>query len=140
MASVNLDYPDLIECAMQRANICGAFRSYGLWTYPGYHAWHFAGTWFTFRHSRIFGELDWRNVHQDFMGVEAWPGIVPLEESACLFYDRANTAHLYSREFWKSNITPSLEWWQKSLGRCGLTPAAHYDSESRLAIGDPLCK
>jgi hypothetical protein len=124
MAQANLDYPELVECALSRANICGAFRSHGLWAFPGYHNWHYAGTWFTFRHSRIFGELDWRNVHQDFMGVEAWPGIVPLAESACLFYDGANTAHLYSPDFQRDNIAPAMKWWHKSLQKCGLVPAS----------------
>ncbi len=134
MAAANLDYPQLVECAFKsgdgRVNICGAFRSHGLWSFPGYHNWHFAGTWFTFRHSRIFAGhdvgdgLDWRNIHQNFMGVEAWPGVIPLAESACLFYDNANTAHLYSNEFWRDNITPAMENWRASLAKCGLRPAA----------------
>jgi hypothetical protein len=124
MAAANLDYPRLLECCFANgANIAGAFRSHGLWNFPGYHNWHYAGTWFTFRHSRIFGQLDWRNIHQNFMGVEAWPGIVPAAESACLFFDNADTAHLYSNEFWRDIITPSLAWWHRSLQQCGLTPA-----------------
>lgn len=122
MAAANLDYPELIACAMSSANICGAFRSHGLWAFPGYHNWHFAGTWFTFRHSRIFGELDWRNIHQNFMGVEAWPGIVPVAESACLFFDHANTAHLYSTDFQRNNIAPALRFWHANLAKCGLRP------------------
>ncbi len=123
MAAANLDYPRLLECFAERgANICGAFRSHGLWAFPGYHNWHFAGTWYTFRHSRIFGELSWRNIHQDFMGCESWPGIVPVAESACLFYDNANTAHLYSTDFQRDHIAPALKWWHHSLAKCGLTP------------------
>ena len=123
MATANLDYPQLVECCFSSgANIVGAFRSHGLWSFPNYHNWHFAGTWFQFRHSRIFGELPWREVHQNFMGVEAWPGIVPVAESRCLFFDNANTAHLYSPEFWRDIVTPSLAWWHKSLKKCGLSP------------------
>jgi hypothetical protein len=122
MAAANLDYPELIECAMQRAHICGAFRSHGLWTFPGYHGYHFAGTWFTFRHSRIFGELDWLNIHPTFFGVEAWPGIVPKAESFCLFFDQGHTAHLYDNGYWRDNITPSLKYWRKSLEDEGLHP------------------
>jgi hypothetical protein len=116
MAAANLEYPELIDCALNRFAIAGAFRSYGLWDFPGYHNWHFAGTWFTFRHDVGFG-LDWRNIHQDFTGVEAWPGIFRPEESFCLFYDKANTADLYNREFWRDYITPSLKWWRRSLQR-----------------------
>lgn len=122
MAAANLDYPQLVECALSVGNICGAFRSMGLWGFPGYHNWHFAGTWFTFNHHKIFGELDWQNIHQNFMGVEAWPGIVPIEESVCLFFDNANTAHLYSVEFQKEMIWPAMRYWNKSLSKCGLMP------------------
>jgi hypothetical protein len=118
MADACLSYPALVDRCFERgANICGAFRSHGLWSFPGYHNWHFAGTWFWFRNSRA-AELDWRNVHQNFMGIEAWPGIFPLEESACLFFDNANTAHLYSPDYWKTNITPALKWWHGKLAKC----------------------
>jgi hypothetical protein len=123
LAAANLDYPELVACALERGNICGAFRSQGLWSFPDYHNWHFAGTWFTFRHSRIFGgEIGWRDVHPNFMGVEAWPGLVPFEESVCLFFDNANTAHLYSTEFQRRNIAPAMEHWEAALRGCGLTP------------------
>src|SRR5579872_2701600 len=121
MAAACLDYPQLVDCALSRANVCGAFRSFGLWDYPGYHNWHFAGTWFWFNNSRAI-ELDWRNVNQDFMGVEAWPGIFPKDESRCLFYDNANTAHLYDNEFWKYSIAPAIRHWRNSLAKCGLIP------------------
>lgn len=125
MASANFDYPELVECfAQQGKNIIGAFRSHGLWAFPHYHNWHYAGTFFTFRHSRIFGELPWSNVHQDFMGVEAWPGIVPVAESACLFFDHANTAHLYNGDFQNTVIDPAMERWHVNIQKCGLVPAS----------------
>lgn len=134
MAAANLDYPELVDCMFATGkNIVGAFRSHGLWAFPGYHNWHYAGSWFTFRHSRIFGELDWRNVHPNFMGVEAWPGIVPVVESGCLFFDNANTAHLYSTDYQRDIIAPSMKWWHKSLGKCGLRPI----SEEHLAKREP---
>jgi len=122
LAAANLDWPELVNCALQRGSICGAFRSHGLWPWPGYHNWHFAGTWFTFRHARVFGELPWRNIHDDFMGVEAWPGIVPLVESVCLFYDNANTAHLYSPEFQRDQIAPAMRHWETNLRKLGMVP------------------
>lgn len=123
MAEACLDYPALIDCAFRDAHICGAFRSLGAWGFPQYHNWHFAGTWFWFRNERAFS-LNWRNVHPNFMGVEAWPGLFPLSESACLFYDRANTAHLYSRDFWQSHITPALVTWRRAIAACGESPLA----------------
>jgi hypothetical protein len=113
MAAANLEHPELLRCCFESgASVVGAFRSFGLWDYPGYHNWHFAGTWFTFRNSRAFS-LGWRNVRQDYMGVEAWPGIFPPGESRCLFYDHANTAHLYDLNFWEYDIAPSLRWWRR---------------------------
>lgn len=124
MAEACLDYPQLVDCCFESgANIAGAFRSHGLWSFSGYHNWHFAGTWFWFRNERI-RELDWRNVHQSFEGVEAWPGIVPLAESACLLFDGANTGHLYSVDFWKTTLTPAIRCWRRSLAAAGLRPIA----------------
>jgi len=126
MAAANLDYPRLLECFWQRgANIAGAFRvNGGAWALPGNHGWHYAGTWFTFRHSRIFGALDWRNVHGEFFGVEAWPGIVPFEESACLFWDDAATADLYSPAFQALRVRPAMNHWRRALAAAGLDPLA----------------
>ena len=127
MAAACLEYPELVDCAFEDgANICGAFRSHGLWAFPGYHNWHFAGTWFWFRNARAL-ELEWRNVHQSFEGVEAWPGIFPVDESCCLFFDNANTAHLYWLSFWRENVTSALAYWRKSLSAVGLTPLAEND-------------
>ena len=133
MAAACLDYSELVDCCFKSgANIAGAFRSHGLWSFPGYHNWHFAGTWWWVKNARA-AELDWRNVHPNFMGVEAWPGIFPLAESACLFYDNANTAHLYNNEFWRENIAPAMKYWHKSLQSCGILPL----SKNSVAVLDP---
>lgn len=45
--------------------------------------WHFAGTFFWFRHDRIFTRPTWRNVPTHHYGVEAWlGGFVPIAETA----------------------------------------------------------
>lgn len=118
MACACLSYPRLVDCCFESGkHICGAFRSHGLWAFEHHHSWHFAGTWYWFRNERA-RQLPWRDVHPNFMGVEAWPGIFPIEESACLFFDHANTAHLYDNAFWHTNITPALWYWRQSLARC----------------------
>lgn len=115
MAAACLDYPRLVDCAFEAgANVAGAFRSHGLWAFPNYHNWHFAGTWWWFRNERL-RQLPWRELHPNFMGVEAYPGLFPLPESRCLFYDNANTAHLYNNDFWRDNITPALHYWNDGL-------------------------
>lgn len=122
MAAACLDYPQLVDCAFTNgANVAGAFRSIGLWGFPNYHNWHYAGTWWWFRNERL-RQLPWRELHPNFMGVEAYPGLFPLSESQCLFYDNANTAHLYNNDFWRDNITPALGYWRANLAKCGLVP------------------
>ncbi len=116
-----LDYPELVDCMLEKLAIVGPFRSHGLWPFPGHHGWHYAGSMFWVRHDRTFSR-DWRQLMPTFFGVEAWPGIFPIEESGCLFGDHADTQHLYSPEFWRHNITPSLQLWRESLNKCGLVP------------------
>lgn len=38
------------------------------------HGWIFAGTFFWFRHDRVFADPAWRNVPQDRYGAEGWLG------------------------------------------------------------------
>jgi len=111
MAAACLEYPELVECAFSSGkHVCGAFMADGIRD----HGWHFSGTWFWFRNERA-RSLNWRDVHQTFMGVEGWPGIFPREEAFCLFYERANAGQLYDRREWDSTITPSLECWRRSV-------------------------
>ncbi len=123
MAAACLEYPQLVDCAMKRGNICGAFRVDSGWGFPGYHNWHFAGTWYWFRQSRAvdLGALDAQPV---FYGTEAWPGVFLKTESVCLFMDGTNSHVLYQPDYWRTNITPSLKWWRKSLEKCGLRQLA----------------
>jgi hypothetical protein len=55
------------------------------WPWPGnvrYGYWHFAGTFFWFRHDQIFTRPAWRNIPSDHYGVEMWlGGFIPLAES-----------------------------------------------------------
>lgn len=55
------------------------------WLWPGrvrWGYWHFAGTFFWFRHDGIFLRSAWRNIWCDHYGVEAWlGGFVPLAHS-----------------------------------------------------------
>jgi hypothetical protein len=123
MAAACLDYPRLIDCAMQRANVCGAFRVHAGWGFPGYHDWHFAGSWYWVRNARAI-ELGARDCQPVFYGTEAFPGAFPKEESVCLFYDNANSGDLYQNAFWQDTVAPSMEWWRKSLIAAGATPFA----------------
>lgn len=119
MFSTCLDSPELIDCVMSKKEICGPFSSFGIWGGPGYHSWHFAGSFYWFRNEAAFCR-DWGNVRQAFWGVEAWPGIFTVEESACLFCDRANTHQLYDVDWWKIGIAPGFAHWCQNVRLCGV--------------------
>lgn len=121
MAEACLDYPGLVDCMLQRYATCGAFRSF----MPVGHSpapWHFAGTWWWAKNDALFSR-NWGHVEQVFWGVESYPGIqFALHESGCLFFDHAQTAQLYSPEWWRAYINPALADWRKRLAGCGLSP------------------
>lgn len=81
--------------------------------------WHFAGTFFWFRHDAIFGNPEWRNIPCDQYGVEAWlGGFIPLAESHSVFqpWDKYAPPPLcfyapssYSAEFDEPEIPPVLQ-------------------------------
>ena len=121
MAAACLDYPDLVDCMLRDGGTCGAFRStqrIGWSNSP----WHFAGTWFWFRNDRLFAR-EWGDFEQVFWGLESYPGRhFAHDESRCLFFDHAETAHLYGPDFWRSNIGPAFRAWREKLLGCGLRP------------------
>jgi hypothetical protein len=50
-----------------------------------YH-WIFAGTFFWFRHDRVFASPHWREVPRDRYGAEAWPGqMFPPADGVCVW-------------------------------------------------------
>lgn len=59
------------------------------WKWPSklvYGKWHFAGTFFWFRHDVVFGSEAWRSIPCDHYGVEAWlGGFIPIEDSLSLY-------------------------------------------------------
>lgn len=123
MAEACLDYPELVDCALSEFDTCGAFRSrqvIGDWrTSP---PWHFAGTWYWFRNDAIFNR-DWLPPDNVLWGAETWPGRkFAIERSHCLFYDHAETTHLYDMGFWERAIIPGLKNWRKALAKSGLRP------------------
>lgn len=135
MAEACLDYPELVDCCLSEAVVCGAFRSKMIIGWPGPSPpFHFAGTWFWFRNDVLF-ERDWRQVDPVLWGVEAWPGFRFAEaESRCLFLDNAHTLHLYDQAFWAKIITPGMVNWRSALERCGLVPKRDYS----VKIPSPL--
>lgn len=70
--------------------------------------WHFAGTFFWFRHDRVFGDFRWPFIPHDYFGVEAWLGGFLAPDEACSLLqprpetDRTWTA--YDRQIWSKAI------------------------------------
>ena len=121
MFAACLDYPDLVDCVLSEKAACGAFRStQQIGNSPS--AWHFAGTFFWFKNWDLF-RRNWRSHEDVFWGAESYLGRhFYFHESACLFYDNAQTAHLYHVSFWDSTILPAFRTWRGRLAACGATP------------------
>lgn len=66
--------------------------------------WHFSGTYFWFRHDRIFGDPRWSCVPYDYWGAEMWlGGFLEASEAASLYQPRAETDIMwtaYQPAFW----------------------------------------
>ena len=119
LAVVNLDFPQLISCALERSHITGAFRCQMPF---GSSQFHYQGSFYWIKNSELF-KRNWRNVDQWFAGVESYPGTMfQHSESTCLFFDGSSTAALYERDFHITNVRPALKWWRRNLAKAGLTP------------------
>ena len=123
MAAACLDYPSLVDCCLKDAGICGTFRSMQpIATSPA--QWHFAGTWFWFRNDLLFSK-NWWDFEVSFWGVESYPGgpgRFQKHESRCLFFDNAQTGHLYHPWFWRKTLGPAFRTWRERLAKCGELP------------------
>lgn len=121
MASACLDYPDLVDCMLADGATCGAFRSIQpIGNSPA--PWHFAGTWWWVRNDAL-ASRQWDAFDRAFWGVESYPGRqFSHHDGRCLFFDHAETAHLYHSDFWRSHIGPSFRAWRRRLNQCGLRP------------------
>ncbi|MGA2257175.1 MAG: glycosyltransferase family A protein, partial [Thermoguttaceae bacterium] len=74
--------------------------------------WHFAGTFFWFRHDRIFNDFRHTFVPHDYYGVEAWLGGFLAPEEACsLLQPRSETDQTwtgYDRGVWTDPIADEM--------------------------------
>lgn len=121
MAAACLDYPEMVEFIMQKRHIVGAFRS-GMMIGTSQAPWHFAGTWYWFRNSALWTR-EWHKCDPEFWGAESYPGVhFWRHESGCLFYDHAETGHLYDIGHWQSRIGPSFKAWRAKLDAAKVRP------------------
>jgi hypothetical protein len=124
MASTCLDYPQFVEHVLRERSIAGAFRSIQR-VGASAATFHYAGTFYWFRAGVAFSR-DWRNCDADFWGAESWPGLVfDIGEGGCLFYDSAETAHLYNLGWWHTAGCPAYRHWRAEFDRRGIKPLAY---------------
>jgi hypothetical protein len=123
MASACLDYPSLVDWCLERKSICGAFRS-RLQVGFSHALWHFSGTWWWVRNRDLFAR-NWERSDPEFWGAESYPGLHFMpNESACLFFDKAETAHLYNVPFWEAVVCPAFKSWRSAFTSRGIKPLA----------------
>jgi hypothetical protein len=121
MAAACLDYPDLVDFSLRRKPFVGAFRSRQQVGHSN-ASFHYAGTWWWVRNRDLFAR-DWARSDPEFWGAESYPGVhFQPHESACLFLDRAETAHLYSLAWWQSVVCPAFKSWRAEFDRRGIRP------------------
>ena len=123
MVSACLDYPALVDHVMAKKSICGAFRSRQQ-VGTSLASFHFAGTFWRVRNRELWAR-DWNRMDPEFWGAESYPGIhFQPHESACLFFDRAETAHLYHIDWWRASVCPAYRSWRAEFHRRGIKPLA----------------
>jgi len=113
MYAALLDDPARVKQALQHYAAVGAcktvhprqriFPSGIAWAH-----WHFAGTFFWFRHDRVFGDFRWPFIPHDYYGAEAWlGGFLEPEEATSLLQPRPEddlTWTGYDRNLWTQPI------------------------------------
>lgn len=108
MYEVCLDDPEHVAADLEQHSATGPFRL----SAGHQHGWHYSGSFFWFKNSHLFRTQNWRNVTQDYFGVEKWPGEVFTEDQGgCLFGSGAGW--LYHDNVW-AWVEPWLSTWKSS--------------------------
>lgn len=113
-----LNDPGMVTHALQHFAVVGTFKKVhrGGAIFPSqlcWSRWHFSGTYFWFRHDRIFGDFRWPFIPHDYYGVEAWlGGFLAPEEAWSLLQPRSendSTWDGYNPKTWmNSSRTPQI--------------------------------
>lgn len=112
MLEVCLDYPALIDAALERYAVCGPFRRHEGLGVP----FHFSGSFYWFNCAALWAR-SWGAIEQVWYGVESWPARqFTLAESFCLFLDSAGD--LYSERYWEVAVRPALKAWKDRITKC----------------------
>jgi len=121
MYSSLLDYPSLVDDAIQTHDFVGAILL-GLWNFHRVQTpWFFPGTFFWFRHDKIFSAPRWNALYADRWGLERWPGNINPDPACAIGlvmndpYNRTGGRYLPTRSYWDSVL--SNRWRQFQIER-----------------------
>lgn len=115
MYHVCLDHWPTIEYALHNYAMVGGFKRYNAFNIPGNNCWHYSGSFYWFRHDKVFIKSDWRDFDHRWFGTESWPGkLFERHEGACLICDDA--PDLYHQHQWDQRILPELRRWNNERG------------------------
>lgn len=89
-----------VEEVLQTSACCGCFLQEGNQPpVPSTSRWHFAGTFWWVKNSKLFGLPNWRDVDKHTHGVEGYLGkMFPVEEAHNFFKAPARSRGMYSAE------------------------------------------
>jgi len=109
MYTYNLFDPLRIDAILETYVCCGCFKKYGSHHLSTGAEWHFSGTFFWFKNSRLFSHPDWQTLENDRFAVEGYlSNFFAATDAFCLFgdnppadiyhYKQEHWAHLYRQE------------------------------------------
>ncbi len=105
--SICLDYPTLVNEALETHSAAGPFKVTGKRFYNSSCGWHYAGSFYWLRNRDLFAR-DWRRRE---LTLETYPGEhFRAEEAACLFRD-AQDVNLYDPKHW-GRVSRDFKAWK----------------------------
>lgn len=120
MAELCLDYWPVVDRLLRQFPVAGTFRKLVHAWQPrdGFHSqsdWHYSGSFFWFRHDRLFTKPDWRRIDQFFSGIESYPSLhFPVEQSGVIFEPNTQIGlALYGWDYWAHQVLPRLTQWRQ---------------------------
>lgn len=109
MYEVCLDDIEHVESDLEQHSVTGAFKRSPV--SPGF-GWHYSGSFYWFKNADLFASPKWREISQDYFGVEKWPGdVFHSNKGGSLFGHGVGS--LYKDDVW-AWVTPWLETWKSA--------------------------
>jgi hypothetical protein len=109
----NLDYWPLVENVLREHVTAGAFKKVGHGFGGSESRWHYSGSFFWARSSKLF-ERNWQHIDQQWWGIESYPGLhfAPVE-AGCVFHEGSvGSMNMYDAEYIRKIVSPAYERWR----------------------------